>query len=70
MKKNKEKKDQTKVAFWFDSNLVVLLDELAKEKFGITRAAFVRLLTRQALVSHGLLKLETESLLPKEGGGS
>ena len=64
---NIKEKAQTKkkVAFWFDSNLVILLDELAK-KFGITRAAFVRLLTRQALVSHGLLKQETGSLLPKD----
>lgn len=50
-------KTKVKVAFWFDSNLVVLLDELRK-KFGITRAALIRLVMRELLVTHGLLEPE------------
>jgi len=66
MKTDKEKtRTKKRVAFWFDSNLLILLDKLAKEKFGITRAAFVRLLTRQALVSHGLLESENDNLVSK-----
>lgn len=65
----KKAQNKTKVAFWFDSNLVILLDELRK-KFGITRAALIRLVMRELLVTHGLLKQETGSLLPKDGGDS
>lgn len=62
-----DKKDLKKVSFWFDSQIVNLLDKAA-EKYGISRSDFIRLTLREALVNRGLLPFETGSPLKAERG--
>jgi len=64
LEKRKVKPHRTKVQFYFNTEYLVLLDEL-KKKFGITRAALIRLVMRDLLVTHGLLEPEKRGEKPR-----
>ena len=68
MEKTKVKECRTPVQFYFNTEYLVLLDRL-KKNFGITRAALIRLVMRELLVTHGLLEQEKGSRLTKEERG-